>query len=674
MKKSKLSAGIMTGLLAVGALAACSNNGPTYDSKGVILTYEVDGKKVEYTANDLFGQTIANPEHAEEMFNQVYKLVVRNYFTVENPDGPNTNTGSKQMKDIYATADKNVQIDKDTAKKNSKTNNTSEKSEFESILQSKGCENEKELREYYVFEEQQTKFKENFYKIYADEVNAKYGEDAGYNYLRDNSSKDTDSYAGYLETKVPYHVSHILVNVEDSASNHYWNGTISKDNVEHLKRVVDGLTDPTKSFGTVAFSESDDGSKENYGDLGIVDKDKATEESDKFVKEFILGLYTYDSIYNPDGNVKTRVADSTIKNGKFYFEEPNYIDYKFFDALDEVKEVEGKSWFASSANFYPRNIFYNHYLNNHGVSLISKEVDASVYNGLEFGEHEADSNFVKLNIPGHATGAYRLVLCARNTTNPVIVTRAGASYQGIHFIVANRSPFEGTVETGETDVARNRKVSGVKLSDYYTTKYPGQKGYPMDGETPLKTYVNTIDSLTSKYKERAEAVAEEIKTFDTNIERVIYKKYFEIDSSHKLVFTEEGKKIETTINDWIVRKDREKTNSTNDSWQEYWQEYYDMLAMQEESSSKKLGKGCAIAFSFASKAQTEVELDGIGGTGTPWSDAIEALYGTDSEELAVWNEWLSEFESSVANAIDASTYNKLFNQIGGACNDGEAHK
>ncbi len=626
MKKSKLSAGIISGLLAVGALAACSNKGPEYNSKGVILTYEVNGQKVEYTADDLFGETIVNPEHAEEMFNQVYKLVVRNYFTIANPDGAGTNTGLNQMEEINSVADKNVQIDKDTAKKNSKTNNTSEKAEFESILQSKGCENEKELREYYVFEEQQTKFKENFYKIYADEANTKWPD---FNLLRDGSSSDSEEekkYAGYFETKVPYHISHILVNVEDSASNNYWNGTISAENVEHLKRVVDGLKDTTKSFGTVAADESDDGSKSVFGDLGIVDKDKATEESDKFVKEFILGLYTYDNKYNPDDTVRARVSHSnihpstTILNG--LADKPNYIPVGIFDELYENREVEGSLVIGtSSANFYPRNIGYNQYLNNHGLSLIEGTAE--------------EGNFKKLTIAGED----HFVLCARGTSNPILVTRAGASYQGIHFIVVNRSPFEGT---GTDGLMRDYTVNGVKLSQYYTTKYPGQTGYPVDADKkPLQTYVNTIDSLTSKYKERAEKVAEEVKSFDTNIERVIYQKYMNIDGG-KLQFTEAGKKVEETINKWIARSAQEKSNSTFDSWEEYWGEYIDMLNMQKEQSTKKLPKGCAVAFTLASKAKRQSELDAI--------------------------------DFSTVDSSFESHFDELFNQIGGACNDGETHK
>ena len=628
MKKSKLSAGIMTGLLAVGALAACSSNGPEYNSKGVILTYEANGQKVEYTADDLFGEFAVNPEHAEEMFNQVYKLVVRNYFTVSNPDGEGTNTGLNQMDEINRVAEKNVQIDKDTAEKNSETNDTSYKTEFEAILSSHGCEDEEELKDYYVFEEQQAKFKENFYKIYADESNTKW---PGFNLLRDGSSSDTDEakkYSGYLETKVPYHISHILVNVDDGASNNYWNGTISQDNVEHLKRVVDGLMDTTKSFGTVASEESDDGSKSVFGDLGIVDKDKATEESDKFVKEFILGLYTYDNKYNPNATVKARVANSNIAPSAAILagldDKPNYIKASVFDDLYADREVEGSLVLGSaSANFYPRNITYNHELNNHGVSLIEGTAE--------------EGNFKKLTIAGED----HFVLCARGTSNPILVTRAGASYQGIHFIVVNRSPFDG--EGDENVVMRDRSVNGVKLSEYYTTKYPGQKGYPVDGSgNPLQTYVNTIDSLTSKYKERAEKVLEEVKSFDTNIERVIYEKYMKIDGA-KLEFTELGKPIEKTINDWIERSKQEKSNSTFDSWEEYWGDYIDMLDMQKEQASKKLKKGCGIAFKLASKAKTQAELDAV------------------------------DFSTADASFAGKS-YDQLFNQIGGACNDGQKHE
>ena len=624
MKKSKLSAGIISGLLAVGALAACSSSGPEYNSKGVILTYEVNGEKKEYTADDLFGEFVVNPEHAEEMFNQVYKLVVRNYFTVSNPDGEGTDTGLNQMEEINRIAEKNVQIDKDTAEKNSDTNDTSYKTEFEAILSSHGCETEEELKDYYVFEEQQTKFKENFYKIYADEANTK---QANFNLLRDGNAA-TDGYAGYLETKVPYHISHILVNVDDGASNNYWNGTISQDNVEHLKRVVDGLMDSTKSFGTVASEESDDGSKSVYGDLGIVDKDKATEESDKFVKEFILGLYTYDNKYNPNATVRARVASSNIAPSAAILSgldaKPNYIPVSVFDDLYADREVEGSLVLgSSSANFYPRNIIYNHELNNHGVSLIEGTA--------------ATGNFKQLTIAGEN----HIVLCARGTSNPILVTRAGASYQGIHFIVVNRSPFDG--EGGENVLMRDRTVNGVKLSQYYTTKYPGQKGYPVDGSgNPLQTYVNTLNSPASKYKERAEKVLEEVKTFDTNIERVIYEKYSNLEGA-KLEFTEAGKPIEKAINDWIARSKQEKSNSTFDSWEEYWGEYIDMLAMQKEQSSKKLKKGCGIAFTLASKAKTQAELDAV--------------------------------DFSAADASFAGlTFDELFNQIGGACNDGETHK
>lgn len=629
MKKSKLALGLLSGLFSVGALAACSSSGPEYNSEGVILTYEVNGKKIEYTADQLFGEKIVDSEHAQEMFNQVYKLVVRNYFTLDNPDGAGTNTGIHQMEEIKSIATRNVEIDKNTAEKNADTNDTSYSTEFEAILKSHNCEDEDELFDYYVFEEQQTKFKESFYKLYADEINDKWKNER-FNMLRDGSTSDTDDkkYAGYLETKVPYHISHILVNVEDSGSNNYWNGTISQKNVEHLKRVLDGLKDGSRSFGSVAFDESDDGSKSTYGDLGIVDKDKATEDSDKFVKEFILGLYTYDNLYNPNATVRSRAQASNIGHTEGLAAKPTYISSDVFDEMYADREVEGSLVLgSSSANFYPRNIWYNQFLNNHGVALIEQGPNETV-----------TDNFKELTIAGEA----HKVLCVKGTNNPILVTRAGASYQGIHFIVVNRSPFEGTGEK-----MRDYTVNNVKLSEYYTTKYPGQADYPKDNDgNDLQTYVNPYVSTAAKYKERAEAVQDRIKSFDANIEHEIYKKYMEVEGAIK--FTEAGKKIESTINSWLKRSEEQKRIQTEENWDEYWEDYTDMLAMQKEQSSKKLKKGCGIIFRLASKVKTEAELEN-----EKWNPD-----GTTEAEVQTGG---------------TKTFDQLFNQIGGGCNDGEKH-
>lgn len=660
MKKSKLSAGILTGLLAVGALAACSKSGPTYNSDGVILTYEVNGKKIEYTADDLFKTNVRNAEHAEEMFNQVYKLVVRNYFTIKNPDGEGTNTGSEQMAEINRIAEKNVKIDKDTAEKNSKTNSTSYNTEFENILKSKGCENEEELKAYYVFEEQQTKFKENFYKIYADEDNSLYSD--GFNLLRDGSSsanedttKNPDKYSGYLETKVPYHVSHILVNVEDGASTNYWNGTVSVSNVERLKNVIDGLEDESQNFGQVAYDWSEDGSKSDYGDLGIVDKDKATEQSDKFVKEFILGLYTYDNKYNPSTVVQNRVKASTIRPSDTVLdllpEEPRYLERSYFNDLYNYREVEKVLDTSSSENFYPRNIIYNNYFNNHEVSVI---VDGSAEHG----------NYKVFNFGS----GNKAVLCAKGTSNPILVTRAGASYQGIHFITVNRSPFEGELPSGKEDVLRNyttkytQKVAGedkeisVSLAQYYTTKTPDQKAYPTqtvtvggtDYKIPLRTYVNPVNYEKSKYTERADKVLEEVKSFDTNIERFIYTKYIK----GQLKFVGEGEEVGKTIDNWIARRGQENIKTTFDSWEEYWTDYADMLAMQKEQEPKRLKRGCAIAYNRASLMKTQKALNDLR-----------------------WNKDTLEPESDGVPTTDTIVnFDQLFNENGGACNDGKSHK
>ena len=54
MKKSKLTLGLVTSLLSIGALAGC--NEVTY-SDGVVLEYtDAQGKTIPFTAEELFGE------------------------------------------------------------------------------------------------------------------------------------------------------------------------------------------------------------------------------------------------------------------------------------------------------------------------------------------------------------------------------------------------------------------------------------------------------------------------------------------------------------------------------------------------------------------------------------------------------------------------------------------
>ena len=77
MRKSKLAIGLMSAVLSVGALAACSD--VTYSPDGVILTYTgEDGTVISYTADDLYNDEFKDSSNYQVVFDAVYKLIVKN--------------------------------------------------------------------------------------------------------------------------------------------------------------------------------------------------------------------------------------------------------------------------------------------------------------------------------------------------------------------------------------------------------------------------------------------------------------------------------------------------------------------------------------------------------------------------------------------------------------------
>ena len=69
MKKAKLTLGIVSALVATGALAAC--NEVTYN-EGVVLSYtDAAGKVTNYTAEELFGSYMNSSSAASTAFNKV---------------------------------------------------------------------------------------------------------------------------------------------------------------------------------------------------------------------------------------------------------------------------------------------------------------------------------------------------------------------------------------------------------------------------------------------------------------------------------------------------------------------------------------------------------------------------------------------------------------------------
>lgn len=687
MKKSKIALVLMTSLLAGGSLAACSP--VSYDEKGVILTYTgKDGVKEEYTAEDLFYDQLDESTKWDTVFKTIYKLVVKNYF-LEVEEGVNGSYGKAQLAGLKKKAEQAVTGDKETAEKNREKNGTSYDEEFSKILNEKNCKDEDELYEYYLYTYEKERFDSNFDSLEENLSILKSGT-AGTDQHEDNP------FTGYFESKVPYHVSHILVKIDDSGSTNYADASISKANANKLFSVADALAHNYRGSFAGAAQLSDD---TKTGDLGLVDMDK----TDGYIAEFKYALYAFENFYGKT----TEAQASNIKVGdKTKYDSVNHLaedDVYIGDDKPNTLSSEGFSVIPFGAfeilksnaeretgaldqqvndgeeKYFPRNIFFNHYLNRHSFALVSPfkagktiagddtyydkitdefldtfndldvlNPDLSLKEGTGFHDFSAADGVT-------FTGKYlaTTVRLGDNTLayRPILVVRGGSAgeggYQGIHFIVVNRSPFE---YRSETEVAGDTTVA--TLEKYYTTHFPGETGYPTDVNV---NYVN-FSKDSSTYQTRAKDVLTAIKGFNSDgLEHFIFRKYLK---AGRLEIKDE--KISAGLEKWMTRSEQNKDYNSQTKWENNWKLYLENLSEATSIQSKKaVAKGCGIYFSNHTYGVADVTAAEI------------AQYKVDHPEAATW----SDDEVKAAIVVDPTNpkYAPAWDSIGGVCNNGKKH-
>lgn len=666
MNKSKLAVGLMTLFLTGGVLASCDSketreiNKVRYSNDGTILTYtDESGEKTVIKADDLFVDYYSDSSKYQSIFDSIYSIVVRNYFSIEENVtylGNNLKVGKSQMEQIKIDAQYKVDSDIRTAKKNADNKNTNYKDELEEILSGKGVKDTEELFDKYVEECQKETFDENFYKYHINEI--KNGAD---DVKTKKDGADVNLWTGYFNDMAPYHVSHILVKLEDGSGTNYANGTISEDNAKKLFDVVDALGSGKDSFGTIAYQFSEDpGSAKNYGDLGIMDY------STGYVNEFKLGIYAYEnflgntdaamaSVIKIPGNedsstegIAENLSDVVMES--FEHEEMPVINKSVFEDLKKFSKVTkdqyNDSVLEDAATFYPRNIIYNRYLNRHFFAFITSDTANITL--------DANGNDTEGKTSGYLASDAGNVLSVKtaNGWNPVLCVRAGSDYQGIHFIVVNRSPF---------DVEADK--NGVTLDEYYTTFNPEQDGYPGKKEgQPKATYVNFSSSVQSETKSRADSLKSTVKSYDSDkLNKYIFRKYFELEG---LKLSDE--KLEDALNMWIDRGLEKKEQDTQDAWEKTWNDYIDTLAKQNTERSKLVSQACKIGYAHANE---EIALDLaneiISEMATAMVEAGEAE--NDTEALAKIKAISGGVEKTAEKLSD------IFKMKGGLCNDGKAH-
>jgi hypothetical protein len=540
-------------LATLVTLSACSNS-VTENSDGFVITMkDKDGEVTGYSADTLFGQYQNNEFGVSKFVESVTELVIRNQINQNNP------TSLALKTEILRKADISVDGVKETARTNASTNGTNYNDELETLFESYNVEDLEELKDYFA------------YRTMKQEVEDRFFDDNKESFLTGN-----DFGPGYLNDRLPYHVKHILVKVSAAGADLY-NGRISETEARKLFAVANRLAiqQNGETFGEVAREMSEDGSKEQFGDLGIMSK------ATSFVNEFKLGVYAYDAVFNQNTEVVSKAdALKVPETAVDFFNDLGLatIPFHAFVSLNEfanvTKDQNGNPVNNNDSLYFPRNIIFNEYFNRHNIAVITPEK-------LEGGNYDYKGFKQVDELANELEG--QKVLTDENG-KVILVVRAGtgsgeSGYQGIHFIVVERS-------------ALVNSQGVVPLDKYYTTEIPGTPNYPKaNNGQDLVTFVNFNVTTQANYKTRSETVKNEIRNFD---------QFFNFRMLEQLIDEQDVTFIDKDLEDAVLRyMDVTRRSATFDQdLQELntWNSYIEFLEYQEFQRQRLIDEDCAYAY------------------------------------------------------------------------------
>ncbi|MDY2574556.1 MAG: hypothetical protein SOW55_01025 [Bacilli bacterium] len=556
MKKRLLTLS-MVSLLSLG-LFSCSGIKSKKDAEGkqVIVSITADGKEINYTADDLLNQYASTESGVKAYYDAIYDILIRNDQEI-----------SQTMKQEVETQMDNFV---NTCKTNASTNGTSYKTEQSKSLESEGVNNLGELRELKELAVQKTEYEKGFY----------------------SDEKMNEFTTNYIQEKVPYHIRHILVKTDDVSGSSLYDKQISEDESKKIFSVIDRLASGKETFGDIAYDASDDSSNTLYGSVGLMELDTS------FVSEFKFNIYYYDVFLSGkndtgktreqllemykipssvslgdvtlntedvmDGTLKT-VSYSTVKMFEDYASTTKTVNNLTY--TDEIITDGSVSRKQITDSYYPRNVLFNTYFNNHGLTFITSEGYSNVENNPNWSEPTAELKAVLGN-------DFNQKILTDNG-NPVLVTYNPDT--GLHFMIIEKSPINQkyTNYTDYSESSEGKEVALNSLSEelahYYSLDVPSGSA----NVTNDNRYVTYLKNNRQGYDDRAKDLESKIKSYDKNIsyqlfESLLYDAEGQIRSDVKI-----DEKILNSILDYI-NDQRAKTEYTGkeqivSSWTSYLQ-------------------------------------------------------------------------------------------------------
>ena len=588
MNKRKLSISLVSSVIGLLTVSACSG-ATTASDKNIVTFKGYDGEEISVVTNSVFNEYRKQSNGISQFYNAILETVIRYQFD-SNPT-PDKALNNKTLATIKEEAAEQVKNAKSEADENRKTNGTSYETEWQNELDKYGVKDEAQLLEHFIYQIEKQELTDLYFK---ENKNSLINEYIGV-------KADGTGASSTVKGVFPYHIRHVLSTVSGGATNFY-NGEITKDEAIHLANTMKALIDPNYTFSAVAndFSQdnsSDDSSAKKGGDLGIMST------TTSFVNEFKLGIYAYDAILSGRDENDTILkglglqekfnhfkGGEQVKESAYdYFKDTELVKvpYGAFMLMDKENIIDGvnvggyadveldsnhKKVNNGNTHYYPRNILWNLYLNQHAPFVITNEKlveDSTNHNLVPTVDVDLDTN--KFNEDGILTdGDGHIIIGVR-------------SEHGIHFMVIQKSIYEFDTEGGKDS-------EETSLSEYYTTYVPGDfdannytKSYPyyMDGEVrkDKNTYVNFIKTNDqSKYTTRANEVKNAVKSFDANYDYRLFQLY---ENNDKFVFNNtDGLDLKAIIDEYINSSISNSSFTAYKSLKDSWKSYVELIELQ----------------------------------------------------------------------------------------------
>lgn len=637
MKKSKLSISLVASFVAALGMSSCSS---VKSSDTSILSFKgYDGATYDIVTDDMYAE-YQTTDNITKFYDQILEVMIRNEFSKDDSD--------LAKKKSYATIKQEAEDRVSDEKQKAEDSSESYKTAWNNILESYGVESEKELLEHFIYEGEKEAAEDWYYEANKDNLTKEYigVTDEGKAY----EVSEDDYIGGKINSKMPYHIRHILVNTSGSGSE-YSVDTISEDNAKKLSRVAIRLAGGKETFGDVAKAESDDGSASKFGDVGIMTNSVSDDGKLQMVNEFQLGIYAFDTMFGANKDVKTKdskgndvvrdslgistVVSTFVQSSAFAPKDDKSgtsiagltrVPYSVFEDLADYAETEedeaGYDVSDGKEQIFPRNILWNKYLNRHNPFIITdnkrvsettivKNQTSADYEGyIASGSLTVGPRFVsakELGIIGSSATDFK-VLCDENK-NPIIGVR---STYGIHLMIIQKSVLD--FNKGEGD--------DVSLEEYYTTYVPSDSDFPKYDKSSSKagqnkaTYVNYMNTSTSDYRSRSDELKDAIKSYDSTYEYRLYEVLYKMNKN-SFDLTDAGKELIDNIDNYIEVQRTDKLYKQASGMERVWDTFLELIEAQNttrQNAKRRIPEGCIVGFKDSDFLKDNEEEYKEGGT------------------------------------------------------------